>query len=247
MADDAPQYEYMSVRAIRGTEGRTIAKWVNEGWELDAQSQGSMLRTDLIFRRVKAKAPWRVLAVAGAVVVLALVIAIGVITERRGGSGSTDAAAVTSAQTEQPAAATPSAAAPTQPTAEETLTAENNPELAALLALTDPGAASVGEFAATYRGRTIEFDGNIGAMNHHGDYRTRYDILVGAGDFSETSSSGPNFQFKDVNIVSDLRLTGSDIPDAIGVGDNLHVVARVGDYNSTQELFFLEPVSTEVR
>jgi Domain of unknown function (DUF4839) len=247
MAVDAPRYEYESVRVLRGTEGRTIAKWVQNGWELDAQSQGSMLRTDLTFRRVQAKASWRVLAMAGAVVVLVLVIAIGVVTERRGGSGSTDAAAVTSTQTEQPAAATTSAAAPTQPTGEKTLTAENSPELAALLSLKDPGAASVGEFAAAYRGRTIEFDGNIGAMNHHGDYTTRYDILVGAGDFSETSSSGPNFQFDDVNIVSDLHLTGSNIPAAIGVGDNLHVVARVGDYNSTSELFRLEPVSTQVR
>jgi hypothetical protein len=248
MADDAPKYEYKSVRAIRGTEGRTIAKWVKEGWELDAQSQGSMLRTDLTFRRAKAKAaPWRVLAVAGAVLVLALVIAIGVVTERRGGSGTTDAAAVTSAQDESPAAATTSEAAPTQTTAEEILTAENNPELAALLALKDPGAASVGEFAAKYRGRTIEFDGNIGAMNNHGDYKTRYDILLSSGDFSETSSSGPNFQFRDVNVTLDLHLTGSNIPGAIGVGDNLHVVAQVGDYNSTQELFLLEPVSTEVR
>jgi hypothetical protein len=57
----------------------------------------------------------------------------------------------------------------------------------------------------------------------------------------------PNFRFDDVDIVSDLRLTGSNIPDAIGVGGNLHVVARVGDYNSTSELFRLEAVSTEVR
>jgi hypothetical protein len=245
MADDAPKYEYTSVRAIRGTEGRTIAKWVHDGWELDAQSGGGMLRTELTFRRVKAKvAPWRVLAVAGAVVVLALVIAIGVITERRGGSGTTDAAAVTSAPAEQPAAATTAEAAPTQTAAEEILTAENNPELAALLALKDPGADSVGEFAAKYRGRTIEFDGNVGAMNNHDSYKTRYDILVGAGDFSQTSSSGPNFQFHDVNVALDLHLTG---PDVVHVGDNLHVVAQVGDYNPTQELFHLEPVSTEVR
>jgi hypothetical protein len=249
MAVDDPQYEFKSVRVIRGTEGKTIAKWVKDGWELEAQSQGSMLRTELAFRRVKPKAPWRLLAVAGAVIVL--VVLIGVITEMRGGgsrSESTDAAAVSSARTEAPTpAATTSEAAPTQPAADEILTAENNAEFAALLALKEPAAPSVGEFAAKYGGRTIEFDGAITAMGHHGDYETRYDILVGAGDFSETTWSGPNFQFNDVNITSDLRLSGLNIPDAIGIGDNLHVVARIGDYDSTKELFFLEPVSTEVR
>jgi hypothetical protein len=31
------------------------------------------------------------------------------------------------------------------------------------------------------------------------------------------------------------------------MGNNLRIVARVGEYNATQELFFLEPVRTEVR
>src|SRR4051812_41161594 len=147
-----------------------------------------MLRTELTFRRVKPKAPWRLLAVAGAVIVL--VVLIGVVTEMRGGgsrSEPTDAAAVSSAQTEPPPpAVTTSEDAPMQSAADEILTAENNAEFAALLALKDPAAPSVGEFAAKYRGRTIEFDGAITAMGHHGDYKTRYDILVGAGDFSET-------------------------------------------------------------
>jgi hypothetical protein len=84
-------------------------------------------------------------------------------------------------------------------------------------------------------------------MNNHGDYKTRYDILVGAGDYSNSSASGPNFQFKNVNTTYDLHLTGSNIPDTIGVGDNLHIVAQVEDYNTTQQLFFLKPISTEVR
>src|SRR4051794_35444573 len=133
MAVDDPQYELQTVRVIRGTEGKTIAKWLKDGWELDAQSQGSMLRTELTFRRVKPKTPWRLLAVAGAVI--AFVLLIGVITETRGGgssSESTDAAAVSSEQTEAPPpAATTFEATPTQPAADEILTAENNAELAA--------------------------------------------------------------------------------------------------------------------
>ena len=127
------------------------------------------------------------------------------------------------------------------------LTAENNADLAALLALTDPADSTVPAFAATYQGANIEFDGNIANMMNSGGYTTRYDILIMAGDYSETTWIGPNFKFADVNITYDLHLEGPNIPDTIGVGDNLHIVARVVEYNSTQELFFLEPISTSVR
>jgi hypothetical protein len=105
----------------------------------------------------------------------------------------------------------------------------------------------VSAFAATYRGATIEFDGNIADLNNSGSYTTRYDILINAGDYSETTSIGPNFQFRDVNLTSDLQLVGPNAPDTVGKGDNLRIVARVGDYNSTQELLFLEPVSISQR
>jgi hypothetical protein len=45
----------------------------------------------------------------------------------------------------------------------------------------------------------------------------------------------------------DLHLTGANIPDSIGVGDNLRVVARVGEFNPDSLLFFLEPISTQYR
>lgn len=137
----------------------------------------------------------------------------------------------------------PATEAPT----DEALTAKNNPEFADLLALTDTGSSTIEEFATKYDGRTLEFDGNICAMNQHGDYETRFDILICAGNFSETSSSGPNFQFRDVNITNDLQLTGPNIPDTIGVGQNLRLVAKVEGFNGAQELFFLEPVQTSFR
>ena len=124
------------------------------------------------------------------------------------------------------------------------LTAATNADLAALLAGTDTCADTIGAFAAKYRGQAIEFDGSVGAMNNHADYNTRYDILVSYGDFSETKSyGGPSFQFRDVG-VSDLHLVGSD---SIGVGANLHVVAKVGEFVENQCLFLLDPVSTTVR
>jgi hypothetical protein len=189
------------------------------------------------------------MALAGGL--LLLVVIIGVVVESEPTASPTEAAAVPSEKSSedppQEPEATQSEAAPTQSATEEILTAENNADLAALLAVSDPGGAAVEAFAAKYRGRVIEFDGNIAFMANYGDYETRYDLLIGAGDFSETTMTGPNFQFRDVNISYDLHLRGSNIPDAIGRGDNLHIVAEVVEYNSTQQLFFLEPISTELR
>ncbi|WBC15421.1 DUF4839 domain-containing protein [Micromonospora sp. WMMA1998] len=84
-------------------------------------------------------------------------------------------------------------------------------------------------------------------MNHHGDDKTRYDILVFAGDRIESGVTGPNFQFNDVNITSDLGLTGSNIPDTIGVGQKRRITAEVEGYTGDQDLFLLDPVSAEVR
>lgn len=128
----------------------------------------------------------------------------------------------------------------------EILTVDNSADLAALLAA-DSCSDVVARFAETYEDRVIQFDGNIGAMNHHGDYDTRYDILIVAGDFSETSAPGPAMQFRDVNTTYDLHLTGPNVPDTIGVRDNLRITARVAEYESISCLLLLEPVSTEVR
>jgi hypothetical protein len=261
---DDVQYEFTSVQAIRGTEGKTIAKWGKDGWEVDSRDQG-LLRTELTFRRVKPKTlggtllaafrtlppKMQLLAASAPVLLLVAVITIGTITESRGGGSSpqpvasaTDAEA--SAEPAQESVAT-SSAAPTTPAADDVLTVSNNAQLAALLASTSPSVAEVGAFAALYRGRTIEFDGNVAFMNDQPGFSSRYDLLILAGDFSTTTSSGPNFQFRDVNLTSDLKLVGPNVPATVGKGDNLRVVARVGDYNSTQELLFLEPVSIAQR
>ena len=130
---------------------------------------------------------------------------------------------------------------------QEILTVENNEDFAAVLAVKYEADPIIGEFAKKYAGRTIEFDGYIANMMLHGNYKTRYNILILAGDYGETTFSGPNFQFEDVNVVNDLHLTGSNIPDTLGMGQNLHITAAVKEYNETSELFRLEPISTEIR
>ncbi|CAH0327246.1 hypothetical protein SRABI128_05911 [Microbacterium sp. Bi128] len=148
---------------------------------------------------------------------------------------------------QKPAQSTPTETAAVASEPEQTLTVENNPDLAALLAGSASDRDMVEAFAAKYKGKNIEFDGNIAYMNNHGSYKTRYDILIAAGDYSKSTMTGPNFQFKDVNIVSDLHLTGANVPETIGAGQNLHITATVEGYNRTQELFVLKPVSTLVR
>ena len=144
------------------------------------------------------------------------------------------------------ATATTTAATATTPVEAEHLTVENSADLAALLAEPDYCADRIAAFAATYRGRVIEFDGNIAVMSRHGDSETRFDVLVYPGDYSETSVIGPAFQFRDVNY-QDLHLTGPDVPDSVGQGINLRITAEVGEYETSSCLFLLEPVSIEVR
>ena len=97
-----------------------------------------------------------------------------------------------------------------------------------------------------YKGRTIEFDGNAAKVAPYNSYKTRFDFLIYAGDYNPNSAHGPNFKFSDVAYY-DLHLTGANIPDSIGTGQNLHIVAEILEYNSTQELFYLKPVTTSVR
>jgi hypothetical protein len=125
------------------------------------------------------------------------------------------------------------------------LTVENNADLAALLQGPGECDESVAEFAATYPGRTIEFDGNVAFMAPHGDNKTRFDFLLHAGDYSQVSKIGASFRFTD-EAYFDLNLTGPDVPDSITQGSNLRFVAIVGEF-TTGCLLLLEPVSTQAR
>lgn len=140
----------------------------------------------------------------------------------------------------------PEATESATPRPEPTLTVKNNPELAKLLS-SDQDDVLATEFATKYAGRAIEFDGNLGAMQHHGDSETRYDMLIIAGDFDENKVIGPYFRFVDVSPVLDLHPTAENTPDSIKVGDNLHVVARVGEFNELAGTWELEPIHVDNR
>lgn len=247
--DTEVTYETRTVRAIRGMESRTIKKWEDDGWEFVSQAPGKV-QTEITFRRPKPQSRRLLWIVGGGVLVLATIIAFGVIGEKNAApaeSANAVPSETAAAPSEQPSPeSTDATPTPSPEPRDVVLTSENSPELAAVLAGTDTCAPDVAAFAAAHSGQTIAFPGSIGAMGPHGGAKTRYDILVGAGDFSETSSPGPAFQFRDVNTTNNLHWVGA-VPDTIGVGTNLSVTAKVDRYEERSCLFLLEPVTTAVR
>jgi hypothetical protein len=143
-----------------------------------------------------------------------------------------------SAPSEEPSA--------TEPALPAVLTAKNNADLAAILALGDNCDPAVPKFAEEYAGKTIRFDGSVSAFARHGGFSTRFDIMVGPGDKGANTATGPTFQFEDVNLVSDMNLTGK-VGNTWGLGDKATFTAEVADYNKKTCLFHLTPVETRVR
>ena len=156
--------------------------------------------------------------------------------------GSDAEESVSDASQTEPSLSEPSVPAPTEVPA-QVLTAENCPALAALLQLSDPLDPTVAEFASAYYGDTIEFDGCISNLMHHGSYDTRFDVLIGAGDYDPNSTKGPYFHLTDVNFY-DMNVVGTD---SVYTGLNMHIKAEVGEFDSTTGFFELDIVSMEAR
>ncbi len=151
---------------------------------------------------------------------------------------------------DEPESPTESATPDAEPTPSEpaVITAATDPAFAAILADTDYCSDAIAAFAAAHEGATIEFDGSVVAMNNHDGATTRYDILIAAGDFDETSQPGPAFQFNDVNTTFDMHWTNDSASSTVGVGDNLHIVAEVDGFDANHGcLFTIDPVATSFR
>lgn len=135
---------------------------------------------------------------------------------------------------------------PSPTASNENITVENNEEFRALIESPQPDDAAVEQFVSKYKGRNIEFDGNIASMGPHNTYKTRFDFLVYPGDYSTTVAYGPSFMFENCNYY-DLHLTGDNQPSSVSAGQNLHIIAKIIDFNSTQQLLHLEPIATSAR
>ena len=126
------------------------------------------------------------------------------------------------------------------------LTVDNCQELQAILSNKAEIDESYSNFAEKYKKRTIEFNGRIDYVVNHGNYTTRFDILVSAGDYDANHQIGPTFKFEDVG-ASNLGLNTMYLEDEIKVGMNVKIVAEVVKFDSNSGLFFLEPVSVTKR
>ncbi len=245
------EYEYQTVKSIKGLESRTIAKMEDLGWDLVAQEPSGALRTALKFRRARKRMSTKsliALASVGAAVVIALIIGGTIEKKDEPISSPPSESPLTASQpTESSAPESPSPKTSEAATEDTVLTTKNNSQLASIMKDTDYCSENILNFADQHRGKTIRFNANIGALNNHGSYKTRYDILIGYGDFDPNSQPGPAFQFRDVNTTSDLNYTNSNDSETIGVGDNIVVTAKVREYEPRTCLFLLDPVQTEFR
>ncbi|WP_346845820.1 DUF4839 domain-containing protein [uncultured Rothia sp.] len=242
-----PLYETKTVKTVRGTEKSFIKKWESQGWELVDQEKGRV-QTTLNFRKPKKEiSPQAIIAGVVIVLILALIFVIGIFTENRQET-SAPASVAPSSALEQPSTSTMTPA-PT-PTESPVITVENNANFAKIMSTPEDCSEVYAEFTEKYAGQTIEFDGSIAYLAPHGDYKTRDDILIMAGDYRETNLTGPQFKYEDVNVATQLHFPVNDSGKSIGKGDSLHFVAKVERYETDPNkscIFYLEPVSTTRR
>lgn len=169
MIGDQTRYEVTEIKAIRGTESKTITSKQQEGWELVTQQEG-LLRTTMTFRRPKPKPPWRLWAAVGGVgIILAGIMTVGALTEDDDAS-TTDAAAASSAEQPSPQPAPEQEAEPSS--SADPMICETGP-------LADPckfGQTAV--YSDTVRSGVVRLEITVGApveFTPSEDARTLYD------------------------------------------------------------------------
>lgn len=134
----------------------------------------------------------------------------------------------------------------TSPAQSAIITTENNEEFKALLQ-TD-NSSTITNFIQKYKGQIIEFDGHIADIAHYKNYKTKFDMLIYGGNYlgAEQAPSGPNFKFVNITTVSNAAFNSFN-GENISKGQNVHIKAQIGNYNSTQDLVYLSPIEVSPR
>lgn len=119
------------------------------------------------------------------------------------------------------------------------LTPDTCADLATLLAQGDTDA---GWFSSRYYGQAIEFDAAVWSVERAEGYRYLWNILLLAGDYETGGTRGPNFRFTEETVTESWCEDGR-----LSVGENVHVVARVGRYDSKRDWLELDPIEVTKR
>jgi WD40 repeat protein len=241
MANQTQKYETQKVKVLRGLEAKKISEFEKDGWELISQEKGK-LRSELSFRRPKKPiSKSTILGGLALVLIGVLGITYATLSETAVPSNqSSETSVKEGTETKNDDEVVDSATEE-----EQVLTVENSQDLKTLLSNSNDNTYEFwDEFYKKYKSRTIEFDGNIALMEKNPDFDYTYDVLIEAGDYSETSSIGAPFRALRVVVPFGWKKTDQD--DQITQGTNVRVVAKIWDYNEGQS-FDIKLVSTTVR
>ena len=159
-------------------------------------------------------------------------------------STSQSSTSISSSSTSTSSSSTESSS--TSPAQSAVITTENNEEFKALLQTDDSSAIT--NFIQKYKGQVIEFDGHIADIAHYKNYKTKFDMLIYGGNYlgAEQAPSGPNFKFVNITTVSNAAFNSFN-GENISKGQNVHIKAQIGNYNSTQDLVYLSPIEVSPR
>lgn len=269
-----PKYRTQQVKVLKINKEKTVQSMQKNGWELTDESDGR-LQTTLTFRKPAPVINKKIVipVAVGAVVLLAGLGVVGLLDQDSSTTASPSASSTTSGAVETTAEEpeTPAASAETwlpsnspsqsplqspsySPTPDVStatieampLTVESSPELAQLLTTQGDNIDYYSNFAETYKGQTIEFDGSVQNVANSGSYTTRYDILVVYGDYNPDYYTGPTFKFKNVSGF-DLGIPADDPLDSLSTGQNIHIKAVVKNFDPDTAVMLLDPVQTTSR
>lgn len=123
------------------------------------------------------------------------------------------------------------------------ITVDNNSEFSAVLNNNTDDDSPYITFANKYNNQIIELDGHIEYLGLYDDYDTRWEALIVSGDWAgwEASYAGPVFKTQDFNM-QEVKFEG-----LMETEINVHVVGRIMEYNETQQLFFIDPITITQR
>lgn len=258
------KYRSQKLTTLKLKKESTIRKMEADGWELTEVVDGK-LQTTLHFRKPVKPINMKI-AIPAAIATVALLATAGIqsVLEERPDEEESVAAPHSQSSTPSPSntrtSTAPDSMAPAStipserseasafptpsPSSLGIITPENNPEFELIINENDPCSESIRDFASTYDGETVSFDGSIVNFLEIEGYRTVVDVLISPGNFSETSQKGPHFKFEGVQPAVSMHFPADDPAESIYVGQNLHFEAEIESFDQNSCLFYLDPIKT---